>query len=86
MGEMRVQALMDENKTLRAALRMDQKMPVDALKQKGSSDGMLENLREMGDLNQNQRDEIKRLRGELDQTASKLSKAESNVDRKLEMV
>ena len=86
MGEMRMQALMDENKTLRAALRMDQKMPVEALQQKASSDGMFENLRDMGTLNQHQRDEINRLRKELEQTASKLSKAEGNVDRKLEMV
>ena len=85
MGEMRMQVLMNENMALRSALRMDQKMPVEALKQQASSNGTPEARREVSDIITPQH-EINQLRKELDQTASKLSKAESNVDRKAEMI
>ena len=85
MGEMRMQVLMNENMALRSALRMDQKMPVEALKKQTSSNGTPEALRETRDVITPQ-NEMNRLQKELDQTASKLSKAESNVDRKAEMI
>ena len=85
MGEMRMQVLMNENMALRSALRMDHKMPVEALKKQTSSNGTPKALREVSDVITPQ-NEINRLQKELDQTASKLSKAESNVDRKAEMI
>jgi len=82
-----MRALVEENQKLREALRMDNKMPIDSLRLQNSTDtGMLDKLRDLGDLNQTQREEMNRLRTEHEEMAGKLSKSEINVDRKLEML
>ena len=86
LAEMRMRSVLDENQTLREVLRMGNNTAAAPAPAESLTSSWLEKLRQLGDLNQSQRDEIIRMRMEHEQTAAKLSKAEANVDRKLEMV
>jgi DNA repair exonuclease SbcCD ATPase subunit len=88
LAEMRVRSLLEENQRLRDALRMDQKKAESAHVERdlAHTQALMGQIQELKELNQSQRDEINRMQVDYDAIAVKLSKAEANVDRKIEMI
>lgn len=71
----------------RDALRMDKRVPADGPRAQQTADAaLLAQIRDLNELNWAQRDEISRMQVAQEQQAGKLSKAEANVDRKIEMI
>jgi chromosome segregation ATPase len=84
--EIRMRALLEENQKLRDALRGGKRASDEGMGQGSADSQLLKQLQDLGAENRAQRDQVDQIAAEKDQMAAELSKAQNNLERKVEMI